>query len=1011
VVREPRRLVLLGGLALLGALLVGALVVGLDPGVRSDDRGASALGADLPEFSPFSVGPLVSPRSSPGLGPARGSVALPAARRRELSSAYGRLPLAFEVNRGQNDPRVRFASRGNGYALALTERGPTLSVARHGAHGGHGAPAAALGMGFVGGRRTPVVGSGRLPSRVNYLIGKDPRRWHTGVPTYSEVSYRGVWSGIDVSFYGHQRQLEYDFRLRPHADPGQITLKLSGARHLRLDHRGDLVIGLRGGTVRELAPRGYQRIAGGRKAVASRYVLLPGHRVAVRVGSYDRRRPLVIDPALTYATYLGGSGVDFADAGSAAVDSADSLYLGGVTFSSDFPATPGAFQPTSGGARSIGYVAKLNPTGSAFDYVTYVGGGKDSSGNPSAGYIVGLAVDSAGDAYVEGATNSVDFPVTTGALQATNAGGQDAVVAKLNPTGSALIYSTYLGGSGDDLGFGIALDAGGDTYVAGSTTSTNFPTTAGALQTTGGGAQDGFVAKLNPSGSALAYSTYLGGRGEDGGQGIALDGRGDAYVTGLTNSTDFPTTAGAPQRAFGGGAHDAFIAKLDPTASALAYSTYLGGSDDDVARGIAVDASGGAYVIGYAVSSDFPTTAGAFQPTFGGGTRNAFVAGLNPDGSRSYVTYLGGAGRDVGWAIAVDGVGAAYVVGGTTSTNFPLTPDAFQPTYGGSGGGGATGTGDGFVAKLTPRGSALVYSTYLGGSAFDLAIGVAVDGTGNAYVIGSTSSTNFPTTPGSAQPAKNPNNDVFAVKMPTPSVLRSTSTAVSCSPGTVLLSSATSCTATVTDTDGGPTSTPSGTVTFATSQSGGFGSGASCTVSATSTAGPASCPVSYTPSAAGSGTHTITASYGADARHATSAANTTVGVSAPGGNQPAGNQSGGNQPPPRRSPALVARVTHRLLPNLTCVDHRRFSFPVHQARSANGNVIRVTVYVGRKKVKTVTGTNLRKVTITRLPRGRFTVKLVTVTAKNVQITSTRTYRACRKGQRSELKRKHHHKRR
>jgi len=1007
-VRETRWPARLAGLALLAAVLLGALLADLGPTVRSQDRGVPALGADLPQFSPFSAGLLVSP----GSGPARGSAALPAARRRELSSAYGRLPLAFEANRGQNAPRVRFAARGDGYAVALTERGPTLSVARHGARGGHGAPAAALGMGFVGGRQTPVVGSGRLPSRVNYLIGKDPRRWHTDVPTYSEVSYRGVWSGIDVSFYGHQRQLEYDFRLRPHADPGQITLKLSGARHLRLDRRGDLVIGLRGGTVRELAPRAYQRIAGGRRAVASRYVLLPGHRVAVRVGSYDRRRPLVIDPALTYGTYLGGSDVDFSDAGSAAVDSAGSLYFGGVTYSSDFPATPGAFQTASGGARAIGYVAKLNPTGSAFDYVTYIGGGKDSGGKPSTGAFQGLAVDPAGDAYVSGGTNSVDFPVTTGALQTTNGGGQDAVMAKLNPSGSALVYSTYLGGSGDDFGTGIALDAGGDAYMSGSTTSTNFPTTAGALQTVSGGARDGFVVKLNPVGSALVYSTYLGGSGEDGpGQGIALDGSGDAYITGSTNSTDFPTTVGAPQRTFGGGAHDAFIAKLNPAASALVYSTYLGGSGDDVAHGIAVDASGGADVIGYAESSDFPTTAGAFQPTFGGGVRNAFVARLNPDGSRSYVTYLGGAGRDVGWAIAVDGVGAAYVVGGTTSTNFPLTPDAFQPTYGGSGGGGATGTGDGFVAKLNPRGSALVYSTYLGGSAFDLAIGIAVDGSGSAYVIGSTSSTNFPTTPGSAQPAKNPNNDAFAVKMPTPPVLRSTSTAVSCSPGTVPLSSATSCTATVTDTDGGPTSTPSGTVTFATSQSGSFGSGASCTLSATSTAGPASCPVSYTPSAAGSGTHTITASYGADARHATSAANTTVGVSAPGGNQPAGNQSGGNQPPPRRSPALVARVTHRLLPNLTCVDHRRFSFPVHQARSANGNVIRVTVYVGRKKVKTVTGTNLRKVTITRLPRGRFTVKLVTVTAKNVQITSTRTYRACRKGQRSELKRKHHHKRR
>jgi len=833
------------GLALLGALLVGAPMA----------------------VSSFSRGSPVSREQ----GSAGGSSALSAARSRRLSSAYGRLPMLFEANRGQSDPRVRFAARGNGYALALTERGPALSLVT--GHGARGAGGVTLAMAFVGARRAPLVASGRLATRVNYLIGKDPSRWHTGMPTYSTVSYRGVWPGIDASFYGRQRRLEYDFNLAPYADPGRIVLKLSGARQLRLDRGGDLVIGLRGGTVRELAPRAYQLVRGAREAVTSRYVLLPGDRVAVRVGAYDHRRPLVIDPALTYSTFLGGSGVDYANVGSATVDSAGSLYLAGVTYSSDFPATPGAFQTTGGGARSIAYVAKLNPAGSGFDYVTYLGGSKDSSGKASTGGIQGLAVDPAGEAYVGGFTDSIDFPVTKGAFQSTSAGGGDATVTKLNPTGSGLIYSTYLGGGGDEVGTGLALDASGDAYVAGTTTSTNFPVTPGALQTISGGVQDRFVSKLNPAGSALVYSTYLGGSGEDGGPGIAIDGSGDAYVTGFTNSTNFPTTAGAAQRTFGGGTEDAFVSKLNPAGSALVYSTYLGGSGEDEGHGIAVDGSGGAYVTGYSESANFPTTAGVFQHTFGGGVRNAFVARLNPDGSRSYVTYLGGANRDVGWGVAVDRVGAAYVVGGTNSTNFPVTADAFQRTNGG-------GTSDAFFAKLNPRGSALVYSTYLGGSAFDLAIAISVDGSGNAYLTGSTASPNFPSMPGGAQPPTNGKNDVFAVKLSTPTVLRSSSTSVSCSPASVSTSSATSCTATVTDTDGGVASEPSGSVAFTSGQPGSFSPGASCTLNATGTVGRASCRVSYIPSAVGSRAHAITASYPGDGAHGPSSASTSVEVAA-----------------------------------------------------------------------------------------------------------------------------------
>ncbi len=357
-------------------------------------------------------------------------------------------------------------------------------------------------------------------------------------------------------------------------------------------------------------------------------------------------------------------------------------------------------------------------------------------------------MDSSGDAYVTGYTQSSNFPTTAGALQTTFGGGLvDAFVSKLNSSGSALLYSTYLGGSSDAVGQGIAVDSSGNAYVTGYTQSSNFPTTAGALQTTFGGLADAFVSKLNSSGSALVYSTYLGGGSTDFGFGIAVDSSGGAYVTGYTQSSNFPATAGALQTTFGGvfggGPIDAFVSKLNSSGSALVYSTYLGGSSGDSGQGIAVDSSGDAYVTGYTQSSNFPTTAGAFQTSFGG-VPDAFVSKLNSSGSALvYSTYLGGSSFDSGQGIAVDSSGDAYVTGYTSSSNFPATAGALQTTFGGG--------ADAFVSKLNSGGSALVYSTYLGGSSFDFGFGIAVDSSGNAYVTGYTCSSNFPTTAGALQ--------------------------------------------------------------------------------------------------------------------------------------------------------------------------------------------------------------------------------------------------------------------
>ncbi len=464
------------------------------------------------------------------------------------------------------------------------------------------------------------------------------------------------------------------------------------------------------------------------------------------MGAYDPGKPLVIDPVLSYSTYLGGNDSDQGTA--IAVDRTGAAYLTGDTYSTNFPTTPGVIQRTgtNGGSNDDAFVTKLNPSGTALVYSTYLGGATGGD----LGY--GIAVDRAGDAYVAGRTSSTDFPTTPGAFQRTNLGAPNlydaAFVSKLNPTGSALLYSTYLtAATGDVDAHGLAIDGAGDAYVTGSTSATDFPTTPGAPQTSNGGPAttlDAFVTKLNPAGSALLSSTYLGGSSDDVGNAIAVDGAGNASVVGQSYSTNFPTTANAYQKTFGGGAENAFVARYT-AAGSLSYATYLGGSGTDEGFGVAVDGAGDTFVTGNTSSANFPTTAGAYQTSLGGsGNIKAFVSKLNPAGSNLvYSTYLGGGAGDYGQALAVDGVGNAYVVGTTYSTNFPTTPGAPQTHSGG--GSCSGGCSDAFVTKLTATGGALAYSTYLGGSDNDVGQGVAVDRAGNAYVTSYTNSTNFPT--------------------------------------------------------------------------------------------------------------------------------------------------------------------------------------------------------------------------------------------------------------------------
>lgn len=571
--------------------------------------------------------------------------------------------------------------------------------------------AASVTTTFPGARDTAPAGDGLSAARANYLIGADPAQWHTGAPMFDRAIYRDLYPGIDLVFYGSEGKLEYDFVVRPGSDPRRISMEIGGASRVRIDANGALTLSTAAGEIEWKKPVVYQNIAGVRHEVAGRFVR-SGRRIRFALGAYDRKQELVIDPTLVYASYLGGS--DNEGARGLAVDSSGNFYITGFTFSQNVPHTGGSLQPAYHG-------------GTAFADI-----------------------------------------------------GGDAFVAKFNSSG-ALVYVTYLGGKSDDSGMAIAADSSGNAYVAGWTSSTDFPTTHGVFQSTFGGAStnaalgvsfgDAFVAKLNPSGNALVYSTYLGGSADDLAAAIAIDSAGNAYIGGATRSTNFPTKNPAQSSFKGAGGEpplgpfpyleqmgDGFVAKLSGDGSSLTYSTYLGGSLDDAVTAIAVDAAGNAYAGGLTVSKDFPTLA-ALQSTYGGGadvnsaqpvitTGDGFVSKFDSTGKLSYSTYLGGSSDDAVMGIAVDSTGAAYVTGFTSSANFPVTSNAAQKAFKGP----ATITGqrgfvwgDGFVAKLAASGNSLVYSTYLGGSGDDAGMAIALDGAGEAFVGGfSWSAHDFP---------------------------------------------------------------------------------------------------------------------------------------------------------------------------------------------------------------------------------------------------------------------------
>lgn len=672
-------------------------------------------------------------------------------------SNLSRLPLYFVENGGQSDPRVAYYVLGGSTQVYFTNDGVTFIFMQP----DHTLPLGDLGdtspqqwvvkLDFVGAKPVQPVGVVQTQAIVSYFKGTS-NQWHAGLSTYSQIVYRNLWPGIDLVYNGQSGKLIYDFQVQPGADPAQIQLRYRGIVGASLNPEGQMIVSTPLGGFVDEAPVAWQVVNGKRTPVSASYNLdvdlLPEQGLSASmeqggtnegviygftVDAYDRTQPLLIDPAvLIYCGYIGGL---YDDEGfRIAVDSAGSIYVVGFT-NSDENSFPVAVGPdlTYNGIYDLydAFIAKVNSSGTALIYAGYIGG----SGRE---YGLGIALDAEENAYITGITSSEkdSFPVTVGPGLIFN-GSTDAFVAKVSASGDTLVYAGYIGGAGYDEAYSIAVDGTGSAYISGTagTPQDNFPV-KGGLNLILNGPTDAFVAKVSVTGDSLDYCGFIGGSDWEWGYGIAVDKVGNTYVTGETSSSEatFPVKVG-PDLLWNGG-YDAFIAKVNAAGSALDYAGYIGGSDTDIGRAIAVDGAGNAYITGETRSKQdsFPVIVGP-DLTFNG-DEDAFIAKVSASGEALvYAGYIGGYPGDVGYSIAVDSTNNAYVVGFTSSNqqSFPVTPGPLS-TYNG-------GNLDAFVAKLNESGTRLIYAGYIGGSGIDYGFGIAVDGVGNVYVSGSTSST------------------------------------------------------------------------------------------------------------------------------------------------------------------------------------------------------------------------------------------------------------------------------
>lgn len=709
------------------------------------------------------------------------------------------MPLFFETGPAQTE----FIARGRESQFSISPNEAQIILCKSGAQ------SSAMQMRFIGANSSAQIrGDAELSGKINYLVGNDSAQWRSGISIFGKVSVDEIYPGIGLVYYGNQQRLEYDFTIAPGANPNAIQIRFDGVDKISVNAQGELVLTLRDGEILQPKPVIYQTVDGAHKTISGGYKILDAHTVSFFLGKYDSALPLVIDPILSYSTYFGGTLGETALA--VAVNTNDgSIYIAGQTFSKLFTngvnfATPGAFQTNFAGGKLIGdgFVAKFDNTGQNLIYLTYLGGTADDE-------ISGIAVDGQGDAFVTGFTQSANFPTTTNAIYPNISGpfykdfnsyAADAFVAELNSSGSNLIYSTYLGGEAPDAAYGIAIDSADNAYVTGFTYSTNFPTTNAiqnhlACTNSFDLNANAFVTEIAAGGTNLVFSTYLGGTNFDQGQGIAVDGAGYVYVTGYTASTNFPTwnaPTNLPNSHLLNGStnknnfnFDAFATKFSPFSDwiysasnqvysvsnlANSYSTFLGGTNNDIGRSIACDAAGDAFVTGWTTSTNFPNTAtnvpGLFSFVATNTTAtlatNAFLTEINPSGAAVvYSALFGGKASDIGNGVAVDAAGDAFVVGSTTSTNFPTTNTiGFLRSTNSSTKFGS----DVFVIAFNTNATALFYSAYLGGKSDDFGCGIALDSMDNAYIAGSTASTNFPTAD-APQNFRNGTNDAFVAEI------------------------------------------------------------------------------------------------------------------------------------------------------------------------------------------------------------------------------------------------------
>ncbi len=656
---------------------------------------------------------------------ARTSDASLSASKSAVAAQYAALPVRFETNLGQTDPSVHYLARGNGYTLFLTTSQSVILLGQRPTTAQDPSPEQAadvVRMRMAGANLQPnVTGLEPLPGITNYFIGSDPEQWQTDIVSYAKVRYSQVYPGIDLVYYGNAGDIEYDFVVQPGADPAAIRLSFEGAKSLAVNPAGELVLSVSAGELRQKAPVLYQESAEGATLVAGGYVI-EGNQVRFEVGQYDRSRPLVIDPVLVYSTFLGGSGAD--QATSIVVGPTGDAYVAGLTSSINFP-VQGAPSSTNGGGQDL-FVTKMSLAGNSLTYSTYIGGIGTEVAND-------IAVSGAGTVYITGSTTSINYPVVTPTI-AAQVGGTDAFLTKLTSAGNAIVYSTYWGSTGFEEGTAVTVDPADNAYIAGNTSAPNFPTQT-PFQAALAGGMDGFMTKFSVAGNSIVYSTYLGGASDDRVFDMAVADDAAVFVVGSSTSATFPTTSASVQPALAGG-RDGFLTHFSLAGNALLYSTFIGGSGDEEVFGMIIDAPMNAYLTGRTTSTNFPTLT-PLQSKNGGGANDAFVTKINPPGTAIvYSTYLGGTGDDQGQGIAIDTARNAFVTGSTTSSNFPRR-DFIQASL--------SGPSDAFVSKLNLAGTALIYSTYLGGSSADEGFGIGVDLVGSAYVAGFTESSNFAT--------------------------------------------------------------------------------------------------------------------------------------------------------------------------------------------------------------------------------------------------------------------------